>query len=163
MTGIRVYRDSDGDLWAVTPDGRRWMGTGRGAWEGPATRDWVAIRDRYGPLVELSAAEAAKHTAAVQDLADRIRVGHDESPAPERPTVTTPKPPEPPDFAARLAASLITEATDGGTGDLIALGQPRENWWATPDIDRPDIIELDRHGVRIRVRVTVEVLDQGET
>jgi hypothetical protein len=75
MSGFRIFRDRDGDLWALGGDGRRWYclaDESPGGWEGPAERTWAIVEGSYGPLVELTGDLFAPHIEAVSELAARI-------------------------------------------------------------------------------------------
>ena len=70
-TAVKICRDTEGDLWARTEDGRVWLSYAS-PWEGPASRTWEEVETTYGPLVELPEEEAAAHLPAVTELAGRI-------------------------------------------------------------------------------------------
>lgn len=69
---MKIYRDRDGDLWAVTESGRVFLRYGSGPWEGPVSRPLAHVEQVEGPLVELGAEEAASHRAALFGLFDRL-------------------------------------------------------------------------------------------
>jgi hypothetical protein len=70
---LRLYRDVEGDLWAVTGDGTLFLAVSpRYVWEGPATRTLDDLHTTYGPLVELDAYESAQHHASLLDLVERL-------------------------------------------------------------------------------------------
>ena len=75
-----TFRDVDGDLWAVSDDGRRWLRERHGPWEGPKGWTLDEIIDSYGPLTPLTddedatqAVELAELTAKIAAVQDRMK------------------------------------------------------------------------------------------
>ena len=70
---MNIYRDTQGDLWALTDDGRRWLcAQPDGVWEGPIPREWWDIEMSYGPLRLLPDTETEQAIAEVTYLCELI-------------------------------------------------------------------------------------------
>ena len=75
MSGLRIYRDAEGDLWAAGEDGRCWFADvrhGDGTWEGPANVFLGYAELDYGPLLELAGTDLDVQLEQLRQLVDRI-------------------------------------------------------------------------------------------
>lgn len=69
---MKMYRDADGELWAVPDDGRKFLRCHGGPWQGPVSTEWDVVESEFGPMVALTTDEIREQLPALYELVRRL-------------------------------------------------------------------------------------------